>query len=629
MWFFIIEIMMYRCRGGFYVNTRRKIIWALPFIFLALILISLFLYKQSRTEELSYLEFLIEVEADGVEEVILNSSSKMKVKLKNDSDKLYITDNPRNPELKEFLLKQQVEVEEENTTSTFSIIQGIFMLGIFFVIFRFATKNLAHQTSKSSMELNVSKVDTNQSKRFSFSDVAGNEEAKEEVKDIIDFLQKPEKYARYGARMPRGIIFYGPPGTGKTLMAKAIAGEAGVPFFSVSGSDFVQMYVGVGASRVRNLFEKARETGKAVIFIDEIDALGKKRATGIAGGNDERDQTLNALLTEMSGFKENEGIIIIAATNRLDVLDEALLRPGRFDRHVEISLPDVKGREHILRLHVKNKPLSYKVDLSKLAKQTVYFSGAMLENLLNEAAIIAAKRNAKTIEFKDIDKAFYTVIAGSEKKDRSNILQIEREVTAYHEAGHALVTKIIAPSNTVSKVTIIPSTKGAGGFSMNIPPDKMYHTKKEMEAQIMISLGGRIAEELIFGEDNITTGASNDIEKATQIIRDYVVKYGMSKTMGLINMDVLLNNHSQSFSEETLMTECRNHMERLYEKTKTLIIENKYYLNSIANALLTQETINEEDLNAIMEDNFVAIKNEEIHEESDSVIKMNAIIETA
>ncbi|NLK96708.1 MAG: ATP-dependent metallopeptidase FtsH/Yme1/Tma family protein, partial [Epulopiscium sp.] len=406
------------------MKKKPKYIWAIPIIALVLILGGLFIYKQSNIEKISYADFLEQVEAGNVEEVTLDGTAKMQLRLKDNENKLYITDNPRNPELKEFLLKKDIPVEEASSAGTGSIIQGILMLGLFLVVFRYASKKITSQTSGNLMGLNVKEVESHKAKRFSFSDVAGNEEAKEEVQDIIDFLQKPEKYVRYGARMPRGIIFYGPPGTGKTLMAKAIAGEAGVPFFSVSGSDFVQMYVGVGASRVRELFESARKAGKAVIFIDEIDALGKKRSAGIAGGNDERDQTLNALLTEMSGFKDNEGIIVIAATNRLDILDEALLRPGRFDRHIEIGLPDVHGRAYILKLHGKNKPLSDSVDLNKLAKQTVYFSGAMLENLLNEAAITAAKRNAKKIGWGDIDKAFYKVIAGSEKKDRSTILQI-------------------------------------------------------------------------------------------------------------------------------------------------------------------------------------------------------------
>ncbi|NLM12731.1 MAG: ATP-dependent metallopeptidase FtsH/Yme1/Tma family protein [Epulopiscium sp.] len=611
------------------MKKKPKYIWAIPILALVLILGGLFIYKQSNIEEISYANFLEQVEAGNVGEVTLDGSAKMRLRLKDKENKLYITDNPRNPELKEFLLKQGIPVEEASSATAGSIIQGILMLVLFLAVFRYASKKITSQTSGNLMGLNVKEVESHKAKKFSFSDVAGNEEAKEEVQDIIDFLQKPEKYARYGARMPRGIIFYGPPGTGKTLMAKAIAGEAGVPFFSVSGSDFVQMYVGVGASRVRELFESARKAGKAVIFIDEIDALGKKRSPGLAGGNDERDQTLNALLTEMSGFKDNEGIIVIAATNRLDILDEALLRPGRFDRHIEIGLPDVHGRQYILKLHGKNKPLSDNIDLDKLAKQTVYFSGAMLENLLNESAIMAAKRNAKKIEWEDIDKAFYKVIAGSEKKDRSAILQIEREVTAYHEAGHALITKLVAPKNTVSKVTIIPSTKGAGGFSMNIPPDKMYHTKKEMEAQIMISLGGRIAEELIFGEENITTGASNDIEKATQIIRDYVTKYVMSKTIGLLNMEVLFNNAPQGHLEEILISECSNHMERLYQETKELMIENKYFLNAIAEALLAQETINEEELDAIMEGTFQPKEKTSEPLEANHSVKLTPAIETA
>lgn len=608
------------------MNKNKIFKWALPFIFLAVSLSFLFFYQRSKIEEMTYYEFLEKVESNQVEEVILNSNPKMKVRLKEGSDKIYVTDNPRNPELKEFLLKQQIQVVEDDSATFSNILRGVFMIGIFFAFLRYMSKNFGQQSAKDMMNIQTSAL-PGPNKTYSFNDVAGNEEAKEEVKDIIDFLKKPEKYIKYGARMPRGIIFYGPPGTGKTLMAKAIAGEAGVPFFSVSGSDFVQMYVGVGASRIRSLFEKARKAGKALIFIDEIDALGKKRAASVTGGNDERDQTLNALLTEMSGFKENEGIIVIAATNRLDVLDEALLRPGRFDRQVEIALPDVKGREEILRLHGKNKPLSDEVDFSKLAKQTVYFSGAMLENLLNEAAIMAANRNAKAISLKDIDKAFYKIIAGSEKKDRSNILEKDREITAFHEAGHALVTKLIAPGHTVSKVTIIPSTKGAGGFSMNISPDKMYHTKKDMEVQIMISLAGRAAEELIFGEDNITTGASNDIEKATQIIRDYVVKYGMSKSLGLLNIDVLFNNQSQAFSEEVLIKECSKHMERLYKETRNLIIEHKYYLNQIAKGLLYKESLSEEDLDDIMEDKFSI--SDSVNEKEDllPMVKCNRVVE--
>jgi cell division protease FtsH len=434
-----------------------------------------------------------------------------------------------------------------------------------------------------------------------FNSVAGNEEAKESTQELVDFIKNPEKYAKYGARLPRGVIFYGSPGTGKTLMAKAVAGEAGVPFFAVSGSDFVQVYVGVGASRIRDLFKKARDYGKCVIFIDEIDALGKKRDGGVdGGGNDERDQTLNALLSEMSGFNDNEGIVVIAATNRLDILDEALLRPGRFDRHIEIELPDIKSRLKILELHAKNKPLDKSVDLEKVAQQTVYFSGAKLENLLNEAAIIAAKRSSGSIKEEDLDKAFYTVIAGAEKKDRSTISEQDRRVTAYHEAGHALITKLVAPENRVSRITIIPSTKGAGGFSMNIPPDRMYYKKKDMENSIKIALAGRAAEELIFGEDNITTGASNDLEKATGTLLNMVRRFGMNSKSGLLNYDVLYNNGFRHIHEDILQ-ECKTSMDKLYYEVKELLQGNKKLLERIAENLLARETLDEKDLDLIIQ----------------------------
>ncbi len=355
------------------------------------------------------------------------------------------------------------------------------------------------------------------------------------------------------------------------------------------------MYVGVGAARIRELFKKARESGKAVIFIDEIDAIGKRRSASPTGGNDERDQTLNALLTEMSGFSGKDGIVVIAATNRIEILDEALLRPGRFDRQVEISLPDVAGREKILQIHAKDKPLASDVDINRLAVQTVYFSGAMLENLLNEAAIIAAKKEQDVIDQEDIEKAYYTVIAGSEKKDRSNIREKDRKVTAYHEAGHALVTKLVAPENKIPKITIIPSTKGAGGFCVNIPEDKMYHTKKEIQAQVMISYGGRAAEEMIFGAEYITTGASNDIEKATTLIKDSVEKYGMGK-----NGDSLLNMGMFSEEKKSVYDECAQIAEMLYTETKRILASNQEKLEMIAVQLLEKETLDDTDLARIV-----------------------------
>lgn len=561
--------------------------------FVAIFAVALLYNSNNKNNELTYNTFIENIEKDNIDNVTISKGPKMEIKLKND-DKKYITDNPRNPSMKEYLLTKNIKVFEDDNTSFVSMFQMIFSMIFLSVSFYVVYKIMNKNNGKSAMALNATALSDDSKSKILFSEVAGNEEAKESVSDIIDFIKNPEEYNKYGARMPRGIIFYGAPGTGKTLMAKAIAGEAGVPFFAVSGSDFVQMYVGVGASRVRELFKSAKEFGKAVIFIDEIDALGKKRSANVAGGNDERDQTLNALLTEMSGFENEEGIIVIAATNRIDIIDEALLRPGRFDRQIEIGLPDLNGRKSILNLHSKEKPLSKNIDINKIAEQTVYFSGAMLENLLNEAAISAVKNKNEVIENSDIEKAYYTIIAGSEKKDKSNLRAIDKKITAFHEAGHALVTKISSPENTVAKITIIPSTKGAGGFCVNIVPDKMYYTKKEIESQIMINYAGRAAEEIIFGKDSITTGASNDIEKSTSIIKDYVVKYGMSENSGLINTNLFENE------ESNVLSECRIIADNLYKKTKNIILTNIEKLELIANELLLKETLNENELNSII-----------------------------
>lgn len=541
---------------------------------------------------MTYPVFLDKVNEQQVEKVTLSDSATLKIQLKDDKTR-YEIPNPRTTDFKKILLEKGITVDEGQTTSLIQLLQVALFIGLFLGIFTQVFRSMNKDKGANKMAIDFKAVDENHA--TTFTDIAGNDEAKDSVKDIIDFLINPEKYDKYGARMPKGIIFYGSPGTGKTLMAKAIAGEAKVPFYSVSGSDFVQMYVGVGASRIRDLFKKAKAHGKAVIFIDEIDAIGKKRASNAVGGNDERDQTLNALLTEMSGFTHSEGIVVIAATNRLDVLDPALLRPGRFDRQVEIGLPDVKARQRILELHLGNKPVSDNVNIETIAKQTVYFSGAMLENLLNEAAIFAAKENSDTITMKHVDKAFYTIIAGAEKQDRSMIDDHDRRITAYHEAGHALVTKLVAPGNKVSKVTIIPSAKGAGGFSMNIPPDKMYYSRKDMKSQVMISLGGRVAEEIIFGKDEITTGASNDIEKATQILIDYVHKYGMSENLGLLSLKVL--NHE---NEAKALEECRELMNELYKDTIELLMRYKEKLEVLATALLQKETLNEEDIEELL-----------------------------
>lgn len=397
--------------------------------------------------------------------------------------------------------------------------------------------------------------------------------------------------------MPKGIILYGEPGTGKTLLAKAVAGEANVPFYAMSGSDFVQIYVGVGASRIRQLFKKARLHGRAVIFIDEIDAIGKKRDGGKSGGSEERDQTLNALLTEMSGFNEKQGIVVIAATNRLDILDSALLRPGRFDRHIEVTLPDISARKKILNLHMKNKPVN-DIDLDDLARKTSYFSGAKLENLVNEAAILACKENSNYIENIHFEKAFSIVIAGHEKISRDYISNNDKKITAYHEVGHAIASLKLLPKEKVSKVTIIPSTKGAGGYTLSIPEDKMYQNKDYIIKRIMVLLGGRAAEEIIFGSNNITTGAYNDLKQSTNMITNMITKYGMGTSLGLLNIDELYGlNYSPSNS---VIHECKTTVENLYEDTKKLLLENKELLENFTNTLLENETMYESDIQKLL-----------------------------
>ncbi|MCL2356449.1 MAG: AAA family ATPase [Defluviitaleaceae bacterium] len=493
----------------------------------------------------------------------------------------FTTNNPRRENFKEFLLLNGVAVTE-NSGADMNFIQIGFTIAIVAGVLLFVQrKNSAARAAGGLAPVTVNSGEGE--KLCGFEHVAGNLEAKESVKDIVDYLREPEKFTRYGARMPRGILFHGKPGTGKTLMARAMAGEAGVPFYAVSGSDFVQMYVGVGAARVRDLFKKARDAGRGVIFIDEIDALGKKRSDGI-NGNDEREQTLNALLTEMQGFSEESGIVVVAATNRPDTLDEALLRPGRFDRRVEIGLPDVNARKQIIKLHAKGKPIA-QIDIEKLAHDTVFFSGAMLEGLLNDAAINAARRGGDEISPDDITSAYYTALAGSEKKDRSHIRKKEREITAWHEAGHAIAAVLTNEENRVAKVTIIPSTSGAAGFCVNIPPERMYYTKRELREQIMVALAGRCAEEIRFGEDFVTTGASNDIEKATTAAMQYVTKFGMGTTVA--DRAILKDDRRIAAESGELVND-------LYAQTRELLQQNFAKLETLAGELLENEIVDGE-----------------------------------
>ncbi len=447
--------------------------------------------------------------------------------------------------------------------------------------------------------------------KYTFKDVAGLEEEKEDMAEIVDFLRNPKKYNTLGARIPKGVLLEGPPGTGKTLLAKAVAGEAGVPFFSISGSDFVEMFVGVGASRVRDLFEDAKKNAPCIVFIDEIDAVARKRGSGLGGGHDEREQTLNQMLVEMDGFGTNEGIIVLAATNRVDILDPAILRPGRFDRMVMVGRPDVKGREEILRVHVRNKPLSDDVDLHEIARTTAGFAGADLENLMNEAAICAAKQNRQFIKKEDVDKCFVKIGIGGEKKSRL-VPEKERKITAYHESGHAILFHLLSEVGPVHLVSIIPNGRGAGGYTMPLPEnDNVFMTKKHMLQDIMVSFGGRIAEELIFGD--ITTGASADIKQATQTAQAMVVKYGMSEKVGLINYEVNSEEevflgrdlgHARNYSEKVaamIDKEVRRIMDECYQEAKLIIESHIDVLHRCAAALLEKERINRAEFEALFE----------------------------
>ena len=454
-------------------------------------------------------------------------------------------------------------------------------------------------------------------KSKTFADVAGLVEEKEQLEEIVDFLEAPQKYTNLGARIPKGVIMVGPPGTGKTLLAKAVAGEAGVPFFSISGSDFVEMFVGVGASRVRDLFAEAKKNAPCIVFIDEIDAVARRRGSGLGGGHDEREQTLNQMLVEMDGFGINEGIIVMAATNRVDILDPAILRPGRFDRRIHVGLPDVRGREEILKVHAKNKPLADDVNLEEIARTTAGFAGADLENLLNEAAICAARENRPYLMDEDIRKSFIKVGIGAEKKSRI-ISEKDKRVTAYHEAGHAILFHVLPDVGPVYTVSVIPTGQGAGGYTMPLPEkDEMYLTKGKMLQDIVVYLGGRIAESLVF--DDVTTGAVQDIRQATERARDMVTKYGFSDELGMINYstsddEVFIGReigHAKNFSEGTAAVidqEVKRIIESCREKATKILKENRKVLDKLAELLIEKERIGQQEFEALFEQNDETIE---------------------
>ena len=493
-----------------------------------------------------------------------------------------------------------------------TILPYLIIFAAMFIFFMIMTNQAAANSGGGGKMMNFGKsraklMTDDPAKRVTFANVAGLKEEKEELEEIVDFLKE---YTRLGARIPKGVLLVGPPGTGKTLLAKAIAGEAGVPFFSISGSDFVEMFVGVGASRVRDLFEEAKKNAPCIVFIDEIDAVARRRGTGMGGGHDEREQTLNQMLVEMDGFGVNEGIIVMAATNRVDILDPAIMRPGRFDRKVHVGRPDVGGREEILSVHAKNKPLGDDVDLKQIAQTTAGFTGADLENLLNEAAIIAAKEDRAYITQTDIKKAFVKVGIGAEKKSRV-ISEKEKRITAFHESGHAILFHLLPDVGPVYSVSIIPTGAGAAGYTMPLPErDDMFNTKGKMLQDIIVSLGGRVAEELVF--DDITTGASQDIKQATRMAKDMVTKYGMSENIGLICYDndddeVFIGRdlaHTRGYGEgvaTTIDLEVKRIIDECYEKAKQMIAEHRDVLDACANLLLEKEKISQQEFEALFE----------------------------
>ena len=483
--------------------------------------------------------------------------------------------------------------------------------GVLIFLFMFINSRSGGGANAKMMNFGRSRARMVSTSKVNFTKVAGLEEEKEELEEIVDFLKNPQKYTGVGARIPKGVILVGPPGTGKTLLAKAVAGEAGVPFFSISGSDFVEMFVGVGASRVRDLFEEAKKNAPCIVFIDEIDAVARQRGTGMGGGHDEREQTLNQLLVEMDGFGVNEGIIVMAATNRVDILDPAILRPGRFDRKVAVGRPDVKGREEILGVHTKEKPLGEDVDLHRIAQTTAGFTGADLENLMNEAAINTAKEGRKFLTQTDIEKAFIKVGIGAEKRSKV-ISEKDKKITAYHEAGHAILFHVLPDVGPVHTVSIIPTGVGAAGYTMPLPEqDELHMTKGRMLQNIMVSLGGRIAEEIIF--DDITTGASQDIKQATSMARAMVTEYGMSEKLGMINYggdnnEVFIGRdlaHTRTYSEEVaseIDSEVKRIIDECYAKAKRIILDHEDVLHSCCALLMEKEKIGQAEFEALFQD---------------------------
>ena len=615
------------------MNNNKKIIRNLAIylgIPILIFFVLLFMFSQNRSTqpELKYsdvLEYFEEGQVSGYTLDLGTGAMEMKVTDENGKESILrytvpnvnlfynnVTDdieayNEAHPNDK---MEQDV-LRPAETSWLVSLIPTLLMIGLLVVFWVFMMKRMGGSGAGNQMNFGKAKVKQigDEKRRTTFADVAGADEEKEELREIVEFLKRPGKYNELGARIPKGVLLVGPPGTGKTLLARAVAGEAGVPFFSISGSDFVEMFVGVGASRVRDLFDKAKKNHPCIIFIDEIDAVGRQRGAGLGGGHDEREQTLNQLLVEMDGFGANEGVIMIAATNRPDILDPALMRPGRFDRQVTVGYPDVKGREDILRVHAKGKPLAPDVNLATIAKSTAGFTGADLENLLNEAALLAARKDRRAITMAEIEEATIKVVVGTEKKSRI-MSDKEKKLTAYHEAGHAVATYYCDSQDPVHQISIIPRGM-AGGYTMHLPSeDKSYKSRNEMKEELIVLLGGRVAEALVL--DDISTGASNDIERATKIVRAMVTKYGMSERLGPITYGTDTSNpflgkemgHVSNYSEETaaeIDEEVKSIIFDAYQKTEKVLTDHIDVLHRLAGVLFEKEKLDADEFIDVIE----------------------------
>ena len=570
------------------------------------------------SDEMTYQEFMTSVENGAIETALIRQNAQtptgvvMTILTNGERGKIAVSDVM---EVQQLFREKGIDylvddVPKDNYLMTIILPIGLSAVVIMFLMMYMNARIGGGGGNSKMMNFGKSRAKMSRTNSVDFSKVAGLEEEKEDLEEIVDFLKNPKKYTDVGARIPKGVILVGPPGTGKTLLAKAVAGEAGVPFFSISGSDFVEMFVGVGASRVRDLFEDAKKNAPCIVFIDEIDAVARRRGTGMGGGHDEREQTLNQLLVEMDGFGVNEGIIVMAATNRVDILDPAILRPGRFDRKVGVGKPDIRGREEILQVHAAEKPLGDDVDLKRVAQTTAGFTGADLENLLNEAAILSAKGGRRFIRQADIDQAFVKVGIGAEKKSKV-ISEKEKKITAYHEAGHGILFHVLPDVGPVPTISIIPTGMGAAGYTMPLPEkDAMFNTKGKMLQNIMVSLGGRIAEELIFGD--VTTGASQDIKQATAIARAMVTEYGMSEKVGMINYggdenEVFIGRdlaHARSYGESVataIDSEVKRIIDECYEKAKKIILDHENVLHKCCELLLEKEKISQDEFEALFE----------------------------